>query len=188
MPALERSDLLFVSRLFQIQAELGPQERAHVLLALCLPFNRKTIHPSENAAFPAHGHGPMGLKPRLPSQFPSWRRVTPNQWFSARGSSAPQGTSGYVWRHCGCQTGGHSWPLMRGAQRCSSTFYSAQDAPRQRRVGLKMSTALRVGNPALHLRERATSKFLGCLRHMRTRDFWISSPIPLHPHRPPPIY
>lgn len=36
----------------QTQAALRSQERAHILIAICVPFNRKIIHQSRNAGFP----------------------------------------------------------------------------------------------------------------------------------------
>lgn len=60
----------FVPRVFQRQAELCSQERAHILIAIWVPSDRKITHPSGNAAFLTPRHGPRGWKhiwPRLES-------------------------------------------------------------------------------------------------------------------------
>lgn len=48
---------IFVPRVFETQAELRSQERAHALIAIWVPFNQKITHRSRNAACPCRCHG-----------------------------------------------------------------------------------------------------------------------------------
>lgn len=60
----------------QASGEWCSQGRARGVIAIWAPFNRKITHPSGNAAFSTHCHGPVRLKQMQSNRFPSLRKVT----------------------------------------------------------------------------------------------------------------
>lgn len=118
------------------------------MIAICLPFNRKTIHQPRNTAFSTQCHGPMGLKQRLSNQCPSLRKVYPKPVVLNWGHFCPtRGTSGDVWRHLAVTTGGCSWwPVCRG-QGLFNILQRTGCRRRQRTVWLKVSGVRRTGKP-----------------------------------------
>lgn len=115
---------IFVPRVFQ--AELRSQERAHVLIAIWVPFNQKISVALEMLLLPTPSlPRPTALKQRLPRRRPCLRKVTLNQWLCPPGD--PRQRQEQLWPPRLCRR----VPLAPGGQRpgCRSSSCDARDGP-----------------------------------------------------------
>ena len=180
MPLYRDVTSLFVPRVSQTQAALCSHERAHILVAVHVPFDWKMIHQSRNAASPVHRHGPTGSKQRLSNQFLTLRKGTLHQRFSTGGNSPPPHTHGGHWqcldtKRLGVQCHGH---LAGRSQGLPNTLLTRRTALTTERRLAKNLRVPRLGNPALHPPREGTAQFPGHLSHERFLDPPSHPPLP----------